>query len=114
MTTNLGLPNIEKPGRLLYELNRIIDGTLLAISHFFPADDEPNKKAIEVAGLDPLLYKRSAIENFISAGWSVEVENSCRAESLPTPESMIFREARVDGLPVAPTELEWCVLRATN
>jgi uncharacterized protein YbaR (Trm112 family) len=114
MTTNLGLPNIQNPGRLLHELNRIVCGTMLAISQFFPVDDEPNKKVIVDAGLDPLLYRLSALEHFISAGWSVKVENTCVAEALPTPASKLLEGARADGLPVAPTEMEWCVLRATN
>jgi uncharacterized protein YbaR (Trm112 family) len=114
MTTNLGLPNIENPGRLLHELNRITDGTFLAISHFFPVEDESNRKAIEAAGLDPLLYRQSAMQQFASAGWSVSVENACVAQSLPTPASTLFEGARADGLPVAPTQLEWCVLRATR
>ncbi len=114
MTTNLGLPNIEDPGRLLHELNRVVDGTLLAISHFFPTGDEPNKKVIVDIGLDALLYRSSAIEHFVSAGWSVDLENTCVAEALPTPASKVIEGARADGLPVAPTELEWCVLRAIN
>jgi ubiquinone/menaquinone biosynthesis C-methylase UbiE len=114
MTTNLGLPNVEEPGRLLHELNRIVGGgTMLAISHFFPTDDKANLQVIEDAGLAPLLYRSSAVEHFESAGWSASVENVCLAEALPTPESTILDGARADGLPVAPTELEWCVVRAT-
>lgn len=114
MTTNLGLPNIKEPGLLLHELNRIVGGTMLAISHFFPVDDGPNKQVIEDAGLDGLLYRRSALRHFAFAGWSADVENTCIATALPTPASTILEGARADGLPVAPTELEWCVLRATS
>ena len=42
LTTNLGLPNIEEPGDLLKELRRIVDGVFLAISHFYPEEDEKN------------------------------------------------------------------------
>jgi uncharacterized protein YbaR (Trm112 family) len=114
LTTNLGLPNMEDPGRLLLELDRIVDGTMLAISHFFPLDDELNKEVIEDAGLGPLLYRQSAVERFVSAGWCVDLENTCVAKALPTPASTVIEGARADGLPVAPTELEWCVLRASN
>jgi uncharacterized protein YbaR (Trm112 family)/ubiquinone/menaquinone biosynthesis C-methylase UbiE len=114
MTTNLGLPNIENPGRLLHELGRIIGGELMAISHFFPEEDESNRSVIEEAGLAPLLYKQSALKQFKAAGWEVSIENVCTGEALPSPESEIFEGSRADGLPVAPTELEWCVIRAVN
>jgi uncharacterized protein YbaR (Trm112 family) len=114
MTTNLGLPNIEDPGRLLHELYRVVDGTLLAISHFFPMDDEPNREVLQAFGLDALLHREAALERFSSAGWEVALENRCIAEALPTPESDLLEGARADGLPVAPTELEWCVIRANR
>lgn len=114
MTTNLGLPNIEAPGQLLNELHRVIDGTLLAISHFFPAEDAMNREVINDAGLDAFLYQESALKHFISADWEVDLENSCMAKALPTPPSRILEGARADGLPVAPTELEWCVIRAVS
>ena len=114
MTTNLGLPNIEEPGTLLQELNRIVDGTLLAISHFFPDNDEVHKNILLDAGLEKMLYRQSTVDQFVQAGWNVVPENTCIAEALPTPESRLIEGARADGLPVAPTELEWCVLHATK
>jgi uncharacterized protein YbaR (Trm112 family) len=114
MTTNLGLPNIEQPGRLLEELHRILEGDLLAISHFFPAEDMANRRLIEEISLDALLYRESAVEHFRAAGWDLQIENTCVSAAEPTPESVIFEGARADGLPVAPTELEWCVLHAVS
>ena len=61
-----------------------------------------------------MLYRESAMERFSSAGWEVVLENRCIAEALPTPESDLLEGARADGLPVAPTELEWCVIRGTR
>ena len=112
MTTNLGLPNIEEPGNLVSELKRIIGGTLLAISHFFPTQDELNGAVIKEAGIEAFTYKDSAMNNFSSNDWDLKFENLCVAEALPTPESEIFDGARADGLPVEPTELEWCTIRA--
>ncbi len=66
------------------------------------------------AGLDPLLYRESALKHFASAGWKVVLENTCMGEALPTPPSKILEGASADGLPVAPTELEWCVIRAIS
>lgn len=112
MTTNLGLPNIEEPGDLVSELNRVVGGTVLAISHFFPAEDDLNRAIIEEAGIEAFVYKDSLLKHFSSSEWHVKLENVCVAKALPTPESDIFDGARADGLPVAPTELEWCTVRA--
>ncbi len=114
LTTNLGLPNIEEPGNLLKELRRIVASTFLAISFFFPEEDETNAKVIHEANLDPLLYRRTALEHFLAAGWNVEVKNSCVGEAHPTPPSVLLDGATIDGLPVADTNLEWCVLFATS
>ena len=110
LTTNLGLPNIEDPGKLLKELRRITRGNLLAISHFFPEDDEANARVIRDAGLEMLLHRRTALEQFDDSGWDVEVKNACVGDARPTPPSVVFDGTRPDGLPVEETTLEWCVL----
>jgi ubiquinone/menaquinone biosynthesis C-methylase UbiE len=112
LTTYLGLPNIQEPGNLLVELRRIVAGAFLAVSLFFPEEDEANAKVIQEARLDPLLYRRTALQNFAEAGWNVEVKNTCVGAAHPTPPSVLLDGARVDGLPVANTTLEWCVLLA--
>jgi len=114
LTTNLGLPNIREPGDLLRELQRIVAGAFLAISHFFPEDDEANAEVIREAGLEMLLYRRTALEHYAGAGWEVEVKNVCVGKARPTPPSVVLEGARVDGLPVADTNLEWCVLLGTS
>ena len=114
LTTNVGLPNIQEPGNLLVELRRIVAGVFLAISQFYPEDDEANAKVIHQAKLDPLLYRRTALQHFAEAGWNVEVKNTCVGEAHPTPPSVLLDGARADGLPVADTHLEWCVLLATR
>lgn len=110
LTTNLGLPNIEEPGDLLKELRRIVSGTFLAVSHFYPEDDAANGKVIRAARLDLLLYRRSALAQFMEAGWVVAVQNECVGEGRPTPPSAVVEGLRIDGLPVAETMLAWCVL----
>jgi uncharacterized protein YbaR (Trm112 family) len=114
MTTNLGLPNIEDPGDLIDELKRIVSGTFLAISHFFPIEDEQNLEVIKQAGIEAFVYKETAMKYFSAVGWKTTIENSCLANALPTPESKIFEGARADGLPVAPTRLEWCTIRSES
>ncbi|MEW6567207.1 MAG: methyltransferase domain-containing protein [Chloroflexota bacterium] len=112
MTTNLGLPNIEQPGQLLRELRRIVGGTLLAISIFYPEEDEANGAVIRQAGLAPLLYRQSALQQFTDAGWKVESIGETRGPARPTPTSVLLEGAGIDGLPVAETTLEWCTLVA--
>jgi uncharacterized protein YbaR (Trm112 family) len=114
LTTNLGLPNIEEPGNLLRELWRIVAGKFMAISHFFPEEDEVNAKVIREAGLETLLYRRTALEKFAEEGWEVEVKNACVGGARPTPPSVVLEGARIDGLPVADINLEWCVLVGTS
>lgn len=114
LTTNVGLPNIEEPANLLVELRRIVSGVFLAISQFYPEEDEANARVIHEFKLDRLLYQRTALQHFAEAGWNVEVKNTCIGEAQPTPPSILFDGARADGLPVANTNLEWCVLLATR
>ena len=112
MTTNLGLPNIEEPGRLLDELRRVISGELLAIMYFFPEDDEVNRAAIKKLGLAPFMVQDSALKLFAEAGFTVELENMRKGRALPTPTSDLLKGAGIDALPVAETELAWCTLVA--
>ena len=112
LTTNQGLPNIEKPGDLLAELRRVAAGTFYAISHFYPEDDAPNREALESFGLDQLLYERSTRVFFAAAGWNLQVENRCSAPADPTPKGEVIAGGTVDGLPVETTTLDWCVLVA--
>lgn len=112
LTTNLGLPNIEKPGSLLSELRRIVSGTFLAASHFYPEDSVANAAAIRRYGLSDLIYRGPTLEQFQAAGWRVEVANNCRSRALPTPVSELIEAAGIDALPVAETTLEWCTLVA--
>jgi hypothetical protein len=114
LTTNLGLPNIKEPGSLLKELRRIVAGEFLAISHFYPEEDEANANAIREAGLEMMLYRRTALEHFAKAGWEVDVKNACVGKAHPTPTSVVLEGARIDGLPVTDTSLEWCVLVGTS
>jgi len=64
------------------------------------------------AGLSALLFRRSALEHFASAGWQVDVANVCQAKARPTPCGVLLEGAGIDALPVAETMLEWCVFVA--
>lgn len=112
MTTNLGLPNIDQPGELLTELRRVVSGEFLAITHFYPEDDETNLALLRELGLAPLLVRRTALEMFAAGGWRVGIANSQSGRAVPTPISHLLEGAQIDGLPLAETTLEWCVLAA--
>jgi uncharacterized protein YbaR (Trm112 family) len=112
LTTNLGLPNVEEPARLLHELRRIVSGTLLAISHFYPEDDVANGSAIRAAKLDTMLYRQPTLDAFTAARWQASLENRCVGRVQPTPVGAVIEGASIDGLPVADTTLEWGVLSA--
>lgn len=112
MTTNLGLPNVEDPGRLLPELRRVVSGTLLAVSHFLPESDAANAEVVRRHHIETHMYRQSSLAAFAAAGWQVEVANACRGPARPTPASEVFEGAGIDALPVAATTLEWCVLVA--
>lgn len=114
MTTNLGLSNIEEPGSLLNELRRIVSNAFLAICNFYPEEDDANAEAIREAGVEALLYQRSALRHYAEAGWDVEVRNACMGKACPTPSGVVIEGARIDGLPVTDTHLEWCVLLGTH
>ena len=109
LTTNLGLPNIEEPGRLLQELHRIVSGEFLSIAHFFEEDDEVNGAVIQQAGLAELLYRAPALAQFENVGWQVEELSICVGPASPTPASAVLDGFRIDGLPVADTILTWCL-----
>jgi len=113
LTTNIGLPNIEHPDKLLVELRRIAAGSFLAISHFVPEDDEANLALLRKYGLDQLQVRSSTHEQFTTAGWRVEIANICSGIAKPTPVGVILEGAGIDGFPVSETTLDWCVIVGT-
>ena len=110
LTSNLGLPNIEEPNNLLRELKRITNGNFLAVMHFFPENDTKNGQVIKEAGLESFLYRGSTLDHFANVGWQIEMQNTCQSIAQPTPPSAVLEGLRIDGLPIAETTLEWCLL----
>lgn len=109
MTSYLGLPSVEQPGDLLFELRRAVSGELLAVTHFFPEDDVTHR---DILHEHELLSRESGVERFRTAGWDMTIENSCRGEARPTPTGVVLDGFGIDGLPIADVVLEWCVVRA--
>ena len=94
------------------ELRRVVGGTFLAISYFYPESDAANRAAVQTAPGGLLLYRRTALAQLAAAGWQVELASVCTGAARPTPRSILLEGATIDGLPVADTVLEWCVLVA--
>jgi hypothetical protein len=113
LTTYAGLLNIMQPGSLLDELRRIVGGTFLAVTHFYPEDESTNSELIRSSGLSSLMHREPALAAFRAAGWQVRFENRMTGRARPTPQAELLPGFAVDGLPVEETELEWGVLVAT-
>jgi hypothetical protein len=111
MTTFLGLANLENPGSLFRELRRVVSGRLLAIHQLYPEGDA-NAAAISELGLSRLLYREAFFGALTEAGWDADVVFECRARALPTPVGEVLEGAAIDGLPIAPTEIDWLVVEA--
>jgi hypothetical protein len=112
LTSFLGLANVQHPGPLLAELRRVSRGPLLAITHFYPPDDDVNADAIRTLALERLLYRDSLLEELADAGWRADIRHGEVADATPTPPGVLLEGARIDGLPAAPTALEWCLVYA--
>ena len=112
LTTYLGLANISEPGTILVEWKRILDGTLYAVSHLYSEDDDANGDAIHNLGLENFLFEQNVINMFAAVDWKVDIPSRCKAHAMPTPQSELVDGLGIDGLPVAETEIEWCVVTA--
>ena len=112
MTTNLGLANIREPAQLFKEIRRVVSGKFYSITSFYPEKDA-NRQAIEQIGLACTLYKEKVIEEMTKAGLQVEIYNRCEATAKPTATGVVLKGMGVDNLPVAETELEWCLMEAS-
>lgn len=112
MTSNLGPANVRDAAGLWRELRRIVSGTLLAVMHVYPDHDAANGAAIRQAGLESGLLRDPLRAALSAAGWQAEFAHPCAGLARPTPASDVIEGARIDGLPVAETTLEWFTLVA--
>jgi uncharacterized protein YbaR (Trm112 family) len=111
ITSYLGVQNIREPGTVYAELRRILGGELCLISHFYPEQDG-NSTVISQYGMENLLYKDKVRSQMADSGFRVDMANACRGTATPTPAGVLLEGAQLDGLPVTPTVLEWCVIEA--
>ena len=91
---------------------RRVGRELIATHVFFRDDDEPNLAAACELGLDRLATCGSALAAFSASGWSVTVELERDVRADPTPVSELVPGVSIDGLPVVPASVTWCVIVA--
>ncbi|HET6444093.1 MAG TPA: Trm112 family protein [candidate division Zixibacteria bacterium] len=112
MTTNLGLPNMRGATSVYNELRRVVSGRFLGISNFY-LEQDANAETIASYGLAELLYEKQLEVGLSEAGFRIDIENRCRGEAKPTPVGEVLKDAQIDGLPVADTDIDWCVIQAS-
>jgi len=67
---------------------------------------------VREVGCEAMSIRPAVLENFRMNNWKVTVENRYVGRACPTPRGEIFKDLQIDVVPVADTELEWCVLVA--
>jgi SAM-dependent methyltransferase len=111
LVSHLALANVPDADALLRELRRV-GRELIATHVFFRDDDKGNIAAARELGLAGLATRGAALRAFAAAGWSagVALEREVRAD--PTPVSELVPGVGIDGLPVVPGPVTWCVIVA--
>lgn len=112
MTSNMGIQNIEQPGEVINEMNRISKGTFMSVMCFIDKYDKVHMDLLNKYGSMTYATRDNAFETFKRKGWNVKIANSFVANVKPTPEGEILKGARIDGFPIADTKLEFCVIQA--
>jgi len=111
LVSHVGLANVPDAPRLLRELRRT--GRELFATHvFYPEEDEENRRAAREHDLEQLLFRDGALAAFAEAGWELAIDREQELAVEPTPASALIEGVRIDALPVARTQLAYCVLAA--
>ncbi len=113
LTTYLGLQNIENPGNVLSELNRICSAFFYSICNLCSEEDETNRSALRKFGLESMYIKNIHKQELTSNGFNVEVLNTIYAKSSPTPTGKIIKGAGIDGFPVVDGIFEHCIIKGS-
>ena len=111
MTSNMGLPNIEQPGEVISEMNRITKNTFMSVMFFIDKEDKVHMDLANSFGNAAYATRGNALETFKRAAWDVEILNSFIANIKPTPKGEILEGAGIDGFPIKDTIIEYCVIQ---
>lgn len=112
MTSNMGIQNIEQPGSVISEMNRITKKEFMCIMQYIDKDDELHIDFFKKFGGIDYATKDNAFQTFNNLGWNVKICNSYIANIEPTPKGEIIKEAVIDGFPIENTKVEFCVIQA--
>lgn len=114
LTSNMGIQNIEQPGELISEMNRITKRDFMSVMQFIDEGDKVHMDLFNKFGSVAYATRDKAYETFKRTGWNVKVCNSFIANIKPTPEGEILKGAGVDGFPIENTKIEYCVIQASK
>ena len=114
LTSNMGIQNIEQPGEVISEMNRITKRDFMSVMQFIDEDDKIHMDLFNKFGSVAYATRDKASETFKRTGWNVKVCNSYIANIKPTPEGEILKGAGVDRFPIVNTKIEYCVIQASK
>ena len=114
MTSNMGIQNIEQPGEVISEMNRITKDTFMSVMFFVDKEDKVHMDLADKYGITAYATRDNAFETFKREGWNVNIVNSFMANVKPTPEGEILKGGRIDGFPIEETTFEFCVVQGTK
>lgn len=112
LTSNMGIQNIEQPGEVIKEMNRITKQEFMSIMQLIENDDKVHMDLMEKYSSKAYATLENALRTFNRSRWDVKVCNSFIANIKPTPEGEILKGASIDGFPVEETTIEYCVIQA--
>lgn len=114
LTSNLGLQNIEQPGEVIKEMNRITKKEFMAVMFFIDKEDKVHMDLFDKFGNTAYATKNNAIETFQKSYCNIKMSNSFIANIKPTPVGEVLKGLGIDGFPIQDTKVEFCVLQATK
>ncbi|WBW97299.1 methyltransferase domain-containing protein [Oceanirhabdus sp. W0125-5] len=114
MTSNLGIQNVENPGNVIDEMNRITKGKFMSVMQLIEEDDKIHMELMDKYSSTDYATKERAAVTFRRDNWNSEIQNSFIAEIKPTPKGKILEGAQIDGFPIQDTKVEYCVIVASK
>ncbi|WP_113672147.1 methyltransferase domain-containing protein [Vallitalea guaymasensis] len=112
MTSNMGIQNIEQPGEVMREMNRITNREFMCVMQLIDEDDKVHMNFFNEFGSIAYATRANVMETYKKSGWDIKICNSFIADVKPTSEGEIIEGARIDGFPIEDTKIEFCVVKA--
>lgn len=109
MTSNMGIQNIEHPGKVIEEMNRICKNTFLSIMMLFKEEDKIHLDFMAKYGNISYMTEATSLKTFNEENWTCSLINKVKANIEPTPVGKII-EMGIDGLPLEKTTVDFCIM----